>query len=317
MPSLQSNLFSLYLRWRFKLRPVGDEGELVRVARGLMNNPLRIPWRTPRDITWRKAGPEGVPGEWVEPAGASDEKTIIYYHGGGYIGGTVETYRHVTFRLARATRARVFVPDYRLAPEDRFPRAVEDGLAAYRYVSADGSKPVAFVGDSAGGGLLLATMLKAREKNLALPFAGVCYSPYTDLATTGRTLDTNERSCVMFYGDTLRRAAPIYLGGADPRDPLASPLYADFKGLPPLQIFVSSSETLLDDSLRLAERAERQGVCVCLQVRKNLPHAWPIFPELLPEARMTLRMTADFIERALRGDPCAKAARDGQSAGAT
>jgi acetyl esterase/lipase len=298
MLSLQSRILTLMLRWRFKRRPSPDDAEFVRAARLLMNDPRLVPQDVPPGISLEAVGRPGVRGEWVAPT--DPRATIIYFHGGGYIGGSVETYRRTTFALARAARSRVFAVEYRLAPEHRFPCAVEDGLAAYRYVLEEGSDggEVAFVGDSAGGGLLLATMLAAREEGLRLPSAAVCYSPLTDLAATGGSLDANDRRCAMFYGDTLRRTAPLYLGAADARDPLASPLYANLAGLPPLQIFVSSSETLLDDALRLAEKAKADGVAVDLQVWKNLPHVWPIFARQLPEARRALQLTADFIGRA-------------------
>jgi len=300
MLSLQSRILSLLLRWQFKRRPAEDDDEFVRIARELMTDPRRIPRHTPPDILLKEVEQNGVRGEWVLPANTKTETVVVYFHGGGYIGGSVATYRRTTFALARALHARVFAVEYRLAPEHRFPCAVEDGLAAYRHVlEQEGSASrIAFIGDSAGGGLLLATMIAAREEKIELPAAGVCYSPFTDLATTGGSLDKNNRRCVMFYGDTLRRVAPVYLGSEDAQNPLASPLYADLKGLPPLQIFVSSSETLLDDSLRLAEKAERDGVKVELQVRKKLPHVWPIFIELLPEAREALKLTARFIKNA-------------------
>jgi monoterpene epsilon-lactone hydrolase len=301
MVSLQSRILSLLLRWQFKRRPAKDEAEFVRVARQLMTDPRRIPKHTPPDILLKEVEREDVRGEWIVPANTKTDATIVYFHGGGYVGGSVATYRRTTFALARALNARVFAVEYRLAPEHRFPCAVEDGLAAYRYVlEQEGSaRRIAFVGDSAGGGLLLATMLAAREEKMALPAAGVCYSPFTDLAATGGSLDKNNRRCVMFYGDSLRRVAPVYLGSEHAQNPLASPLYADLSGLPPLQIFVSSSETLLDDSLRLAEKAESDGVEVDLQVRRKLPHVWPIFIELLPEAREALQLTVRFIENAL------------------
>lgn len=301
MVSLQGRLLSLLLRWRFKHRPAQDEAEFVRVARSLINDPRRIPKSTPPNIVLTEVERAGVRGEWIEPANSKNEKTIIYFHGGGYIGGSVKTYRFTTFALACAANARVFAVEYRLAPEHRFPCAVEDGLAAYRYVLEEGgsNEHVAFVGDSAGGGLLLATMLAAREEKIALPAAGVCYSPFTDLAVTGGSLDANNRRCAMFYGDTLRHVAQIYLGSAEALNVLASPLYADLTGFPPLQIFASTSETLLDDSLRLAEKAKRDGVVVDMQVWKNLPHVWPIFSDQLPEARKALQLTSGFIENAL------------------
>ncbi len=302
MVSLQSRLLSLLLRWRFKHRPAQDEVEFVRAARALMNDTRRIPKSTPPDILLTEVERGGVRGEWVEPATSKSATTIIYFHGGGYIGGSVKTYRRTTFALSRAANARVFAVEYRLAPEHRFPCAVEDGLAAYRYVleEEEGSaEKIVFVGDSAGGGLLLATMLAAREERIALPAAGVCYSPFTDMAVTGGSLDANNRRCVMFYGDTLRHVAQIYLGSAEALNVLASPLYADLTGLPPLQIFASTTETLLDDSLRLAEKAKSDGVVVDMQVWENLPHVWPIFAGQLPEARKALQLTSRFIESAL------------------
>lgn len=299
MNSWQSHLISLMLRWRVKHRPSTDENEFVRGARRLFSSPKLVPQITPPDVSLDEVSTKNVRGEWIVPTNDNPKNAIIYFHGGGYISGSVKTYRATTFALARIARTRVFAVEYRLAPEYRFPCAVEDGLAAYKYVLEQcAAKNIGFVGDSAGGGLLLATMLAAREANLPLPRAGICYSPFTDLATTGASLVSNNQRCAMFYGDSLRIVAPIYLGAADARNPLASPLYADLRGLPPLQIFASSSETLLDDSLRLAEKATAAGVSVDLQVWKNLPHVWAIFAERLPEARRTLRMTADFFESA-------------------
>lgn len=301
--SLRARLFSLYLRYRFKRMPPDDEEEFVRLARRLMNDRRRIPLWTPRDIGIEPAdiargegGGGRVGGEWVSHELADEKKVIIYFHGGGYIAGAPVFYRKTIFHLARLTRARILVIDYRLAPEDRLPAAVDDGFAAYRHVlKSTDRRRVAFIGDSAGGGLLLATMHKARRENVRPPAAGVCFSPYTDLAVTGASVEANAETCVMFHPETLRIAAPVYLGDADPRDPLASPLYGDFKGFPPLQVFASSSETLLDDSLRLIEKATDSGVRVEKVIGENLPHVWPVFPEYLPEAREALRKAADFI----------------------
>lgn len=152
MVSLQSRILSLLLRWQFKRRPAADEAEFVRIARQLMTDPRRIPRHTPTDISLNAIEREGVRGEWIVPANAKPGVTILYFHGGGYVGGSVETYRRTTFALARALSARVFAVEYRLAPEHRFPCAVEDGLAAYRYLleAEEGAHDVAFVGDSAG-----------------------------------------------------------------------------------------------------------------------------------------------------------------------
>lgn len=274
------------------------EPEFMSRTRRILNSPKLIPKKLPRNVVIREINDSaGGRGEWIENQMVSPNKTVVYFHGGGYVGGSVQTYRALTAVLPGFLNAKIFAVDYRLAPEYRFPAAVTDGLAAYRYVlTQTDASSVAFVGDSAGGGLLLATMLSARAAGLPLPRAAVCYSPYVDLTATAKSLEANEKSCVMFYADSIRRAAPVYLGAADAQDPLASPIFADLCGLPPLQIFASTSEVLLDDALRLAEKASANNVKTELHVWKNLPHVWPIFP-FLPEARKALKMTADFIKQ--------------------
>lgn len=308
MTSWQSYVLSFFLRRNMKRREpllTDEESEVVARARKIMNDPKFIPKNLPAQVSLTEISETDFRGESVEWRGVEPERAIIYFHGGGYIGGSPKTYRLTTVALAKAAKAKVFVVDYRLAPEYRFPAAVEDGLSAYKYVLSKTAprQKIAFVGDSAGGGLLLATMLAAREENLPMPSAAVCYSPLTDLAATGASLDTNSRRCAMFYGNSIRRAAPVYVGEANPKNPLASPIYGDLRGLPPLQIYVSTNEVLLDDSVRLAEKAQRDGVTVDLQIWKNLPHVWAIFVAQLPEARRAMQMTAEFIRRAANVSP--------------
>jgi acetyl esterase/lipase len=169
-----------------------------------------------------------------------------------------------------------------------------DAVAAYRAVT-----PIVIAGDSAGGGLALATLVKLRNEGDALPAAAALFSPLTDLAGTGNSRQTNDKRCAMFHGEGLKRAAEFYLCGADPRDPLASPLYADLKGLPPLLIHVGADETLLDDSTLLAERARAAGVPVELQVWPAVPHVWQMFHPFLPEGRQSLDAAAEFLSRAV------------------
>ena len=297
--SWQNLVLTLTLRWRIKRNAKGEPD--VAKARALA---ARTAVKPRISSGWRiRPVSSPCPGEWVERVDAVSEQrcTILYLHGGGYYFCSPETHRSLTLALATGAEARVFVPDYRLAPEHRFPAAIEDAVAAYRDLIANGtaSARVIIAGDSAGGGLALATLLSLRDAGDPLPAAAVLFSPWTDLAATGASLRTNDKRDPMFWGETVAKSARIYLGETPPTNPLASPLYADLKGLPPLFIQASDSEVLLDDSTRLAERATRAGVAVSFRAWRKLPHVWQFFTPFLPEARQALAETADFIKRAV------------------
>jgi monoterpene epsilon-lactone hydrolase len=220
------------------------------------------------------------------PRTHSSPTVVLYLHGGGYIFGSPKTHRQVLLAMAKAFDAPVYGLDYRLAPEHPFPAAVEDAAKAYRWLGAQYPRAsIVLAGDSAGAGLAIATAIGVRDSGLPRPSAIVAFSPYADLAVTGASVESNAKSCAMFTPRGIREAAALYLAGADARDPRASPLYADFKGLPPMLLFASRHEILRDDTLRLAERASAAGVEVELVVRDRLPHVWPVFVNLLPEAR--------------------------------
>jgi acetyl esterase/lipase len=243
-----------------------------------------------------------VKGEWLRPAG-EPRQTVYYLHGGAYVACSPETHRAFTSALSRAANARVFALDYRLAPEHRFPAAVEDAVAGYRWLLDQGVDPQEIVigGDSAGGGLTVATLIALRDAGEQMPRAAFVISPWTDLACAGRSLDANDERDPMFYGAGVRWMAPVYLGGASPRDPLASPIYADLSKLPPLLIHVSDNEVLLDDSTRLADRAKQCGVNVDLRVWNDLPHAWPVFVAFrMPESFQALGEIVEFIRTTSR-----------------
>lgn len=244
-----------------------------------------------------------LPGEWVEPLGGRATRTILYLHGGGYFFGSPTTHRSLTRALAKLSGCRIFALRYRLAPEFPFPAAHEDALAAYRGLLETGHdhRDIVLAGDSAGGGLALSTLVALRDGGQPLPAAVVCFSPWTDLAATGGSIETNDRHCAMFYGADIATSARLYAGQACPQHPLISPLYADLAGLPPMLVHVSDSEVLLDDSTRIAARARAAGVTVELRIWKNLPHVWQLFSPVMPEARRSLWQAAEFIDGHTQG----------------
>lgn len=239
----------------------------------------------------------GVPGEWIVPPGAEESRVVLYLHGGGYVIGSVNTHRDMVSRIARAAQARALAIDYRLAPEHPFPAAVEDAMAAYRWLLASGvpAERIAIAGDSAGGGLTLATLLALRDAGDPLPAAAVCISPWTDLAVTGESMDTKADVDPMIRKAEAIEGAKLYLAGADPKTPLASPLYADLSGLPHLLIQVGTHETLLDDSVRLGERARAAGVDVTLEQWEEMIHVWHFFAFILPEAQQAIDRIGQFV----------------------
>jgi acetyl esterase/lipase len=266
-----------------------------RVARKILRPD---PYNVPSGVRVSPAKVGGVPGEWVEATEAnSDAKPVLLYlHGGGYFACSAESHRPITVGFAREG-FRVLAPDYRLAPENPFPAAVDDAVAAYRGLVSEGHSPERIVvsGDSAGGGLAVSLLLALREAGVLLPSGAALFSPWTDLAATGESIRTNADRCAMFHGPSIGYSARYYLGETDPRTPLASPLYADLAGLPQMLIHVGADELLLDDSTRLAERARAAGVKVELKIWPVVPHAWQLAPHKIPEARQSLQESAAFL----------------------
>jgi len=290
MASLQAHLAVWITKWRVKRRLKGVRD--YRVARRILRPD---PFKIPRAVNVSPAQLGGVPGERLE--GPSPGNTVLLYlHGGGYFGCSAESHRPITSFFA-LEGFRVFAPDYRLAPENRFPAAVGDAVAVYRGLLSAGypSQSIVVAGESAGGGLTLSLMLALRSAGVPLPAAAALFSPWTDLAATGDSIRTNTDRCAMFSGSDVAASARYYLGDTDPRNPLASPLYADLAGLPPLLIHVGADEVLRDDSTRLAERARAAGVSVQLKIWPVVPHAWQLAPHLIPEARQSLRESAAFL----------------------
>jgi len=244
---------------------------------------------------------QGLQFDWVEtiePPAAPPACIVLYLHGGGYLFGSTKTHRQVMIATAKAFGAPLYGLDYRLAPEHPFPAAFEDAVQAYRWLlDRHPNTAIVLAGDSAGAGLAIAAALAIRDHGWTAPKAIVGFSPYSDLAVTGASVEANAKSCAMFTPRGVREAAALYLAGADARDPRASPLYGELSGLPPMLLFASRHEILRDDTLRLAERASAAGVAVELVVRNRLPHVWPVFVTLLPEARDAFATVRTFARR--------------------
>ncbi len=244
----------------------------------------------------------GVPCEWITAPGASPRATVLYLHGGGYVMGSLTTHRAHVARLSAVTGARGLAVDYRLAPEHPFPAAVDDAAAAYRWLLASGipASAIVIAGDSAGGGLTVATLLALRNAGDPLPAAGVCISPWSDLTCSGPSMTTRAALDPMVQRESLLRMASAYLGETSPTAPLASPLHADLRGLPPLLVHVGTSETLLDDGRLLAERARAAGVDVTYECWEDMIHVWHLFAPFLPEADAAMAGVGTFVRERLR-----------------
>lgn len=243
----------------------------------------------------------GVPAEWVQAPQTTDAATLLFLHGGGYNVCSPRTHRGVTTNLSQAAGCRVLALDYRLAPEHPHPAAVDDAVAAYRWLLAQGVAPtrIGFAGDSAGGGLAVASMVRLRDENTPLPITAYLISPWVDLAGTGVSWGTNQDLDPMVNRNQLDQMALAYLAGRDPQTPLASPLYADLAGLPPLLVHVGTHEVLLDDSLGLASRAEAAGVSVTLDRWKGMIHGFHMFVGIVPEADTALAAGGRFLRERL------------------
>ncbi|UPK02798.1 alpha/beta hydrolase [Bradyrhizobium sp. 170] len=253
-------------------------------------------------VTCERVSAGGVDGEWISPSDAREDKAILYFHGGGFRIGSVSSHRDLIAQIALATSCRVLAINYRLAPEHRFPAALDDAIAAYGWMLDCGLKSanVAFAGDSAGGNLVLAAMLALRERRLPLPVSAVLMSPWTDLAATGASYVSRAEADPIHQRPMILALARNYLGAqGDPYDPLASPLYADLGGLPPLLIQVGDRETVLDDSVMFTDMARAAGIDVTLEVWDGMIHVFQMFGAELPEAHRAIASIAGFLNRHL------------------
>jgi len=242
----------------------------------------------------------GVPAAWMITPEVAKDRAILYLHGGGYIQGSITSHQDLAQRISKASKTKMLILDYRLAPEHPFPAALEDSVRAYEWlINNEGYIPknLIIAGDSAGGGLTLTTLVKLRDQGIRLPAAAVCLSPWTDLALTGDSIKLKLHEDPFISPDGLMFSAGLYLGKTDPKNSYASPLYADLKGLPPLCIQVGSAEILLNDATRLTKRAREAGVEVQLDIWEEMIHVFQAFAVMAPEGTEGINKIGEFIKK--------------------
>ncbi|MHA2281605.1 MAG: alpha/beta hydrolase [Promethearchaeota archaeon] len=259
--------------------------------------------KLPEDVTLEEISIGNIPSLWINTPEVVKKHVVLYLHGGGYVQGSLNTHKGLCSRISRTSKSRILMIDYRLAPENLYPAALEDSVAAYLWLIDDEGidpKNIVISGDSAGGGLTAATLLKLRDIGITLPSGGVLLSPWTDLDITGDSVRTKRRIDPMIDASGLFFIASLYLGDEDPKNPYISPLYADLKGLPPLLIQVGSAELLLDDSTRFAEKAKSAGVDVTLDVWEDMIHVFQAFALWAPEGEQAIEKIGEFIQKLMK-----------------
>jgi monoterpene epsilon-lactone hydrolase len=302
VPSFQAHALKTYLRLQNVFRPRPERYDPLAERRELEDLARLFKLLGPVESVPVTLG--SVPAEWLVPKQALASAILLYLHGGSYCAGSIASHRALAGNLARATGVRGLIIDYRLAPEHPFPAGIDDAAATYRALLATGfaSDKIVVAGDSAGGGLSLALLLRLRDQGTAMPAAVACLSPWTDLSGSGTSHETRASKDVVLSSSHLAQAAQLYLAGADPRTPLASPLFADLQGLPPLLVQAGGDEILLDDATGLTERARACGVDVTLEVWPRMQHVWHFAASIMPEARRAIDAAGRFLRHALFGE---------------
>lgn len=265
----------------------------------LVENYVGHPVPLPENTHVEQVDAGGISAEWVSTPNADKERVLLYLHGGAYVLGSFKSHRDMVARLSAASGVRGLLIDYRLAPEHVFPAAIDDALAAYRWLLAQGTKPEHIVvgGDSAGGGLTLALLQTLRDKDVPMPAGAILFSPWTDLVGTVQSRTTHDATDPWISGQALSFVSGMYAGTEDAHNPLISPIYADLHGLPPLLIHVGNDEVLLDDSLQVAEHAKAANVPVEITVWEGMWHVFPAFAYVLPEGQQAMEQMGVFIRK--------------------
>ena len=296
MPSYRSKFCRLLTKYLAAAK--GNPGKTIDEMRRATENLARLASLT-SNTKVEKIRINSMSAEWICAPDAHEDRVILYLHGGGYNICSPNTHKELAAHIGKASGAKVLIPDYRLAPEHPFPGALEDATSAYRWLLNSGftGSKIAIAGDSAGGGLSIATTISLRDAGEPSPASIACISPWTDLAMSGNSIKTRAEIDPMINLPLLKIMASNYIGDAAPSSPLISPLYADLKGISPLLIQVGSDEMLLDDSVGIAEKAERSGVDVTLKIYDHMWHVFHLNARLMPEAKHAIRELGSFIRK--------------------
>jgi acetyl esterase/lipase len=293
MLSWQGRIVKLYLN--YKKATAIDHNAPVEVLRKVVEEAARF-GRFPQTVQSQAIVIDHIPAEWLIPAQTDSHSAMLYLHGGAYIAGSIKSYRATAGQIAEAGKIRTLLIEYRLAPEYPFPAALQDALLAYEWLQRNGYKKIIIAGDSAGGGLSLATVISLRSRQALMPELIICISPWLDLEPSGESMITNASLDPMLKKDDFR-VCRYYIGQNDPHDPLISPLYADFTGFPAIALLVGSDELLLSDSTRLAGKAKEAGVDVQIKIWEGMWHVFTFFAPFLPEATQAIAEIGDMIRR--------------------
>lgn len=285
-------------KFQLKSKPFDPSVESILKWRKQTENTARMFGKLPKDVEIIPISIGERYAEWVKLPSNAPQKAILYFHGGMYLIGSPQAHRQHVVKFVKGSGINALVFDYRLAPEHPFPAGLNDALEAYNHLLTEGFKPsdIVFAGDSAGGGLCLATLLAIKEKGIAMPAAAAVLSPWTDLMLTGKSYETNIDKCLSPKG-CAENASRLYASGKDKKDPFISPLYGDLKGLPPLHISAGGNEILLDDSIRFAQKAQTADVDVVLKVEKGMCHCYPAFGNLFKEARLAMDEICTHLQK--------------------
>jgi acetyl esterase/lipase len=290
--SFQAHVWRFLLKLIFKNRAMTIEQNR---AMAVQNDRFAPP--VPKDIALKSLNVDGLNSMWIRPAGAVQSKVVLHLHGGGYVTGGIASHKMMCIVMAQTLKMNVLLPEYRLAPEHPFPAALEDALKVYRWLLAQGyeSGDIIITGDSAGGGLALATVLSLRDAHAPLPAAVAVISPWADLTHRGSSHVTLAKAEAVLKTERLKEWALCYTDEANLINPLVSPVYADYRGFPPLLIQVGSEEVLLDDARAVADKAQAPGVDVSLRIWNGLWHVWPALGDLIPETRAAFEEMKTFL----------------------
>ena len=301
MPSWQARFYNIIVRLYARRRYGNDVDILAKNARRMFGAPGFFQQFHTRGLIVKSVNEAGASGEWIETKNAKKRGAIFYIHGGGYVSCSARTHRPLTATLARKSNLRVFAPEYRLAPEHKFPAALDDVFEAYRWLVEAQKIPaseIAVAGDSAGGGLTVALLLRLRDQKMPPPACAVCFSPWTDLTGAGASLRTNAARDNFFYAENVEEFAAAYLDEkSSAKNVYASPVFGDFHALPPVLFHVGSTEILLDDARRIHEKILAAGGASELEIYEDIFHGWQMLAPVIPESNTSLRRAAEFICR--------------------